>query len=153
LAIFPPPTAEEQAKIEAGIAGIGDTRHAGGAATRRESARKALVAIGLAAVPALNDALLDGNWYRRMNAASAISEIAPQDRRLELWKDVVPRLIGILNDEVAFVRAAANQALEAISGTNVDYPNPRAGEPTAEERAAIERWARWWEAARRDLRS
>jgi hypothetical protein len=152
-AVLPEPTREEEEKIRAAIDAIGDTRHAGGAATRRDNARKELVAIGLPAVPALTEAVGDSNWYRRMNAARAIAGIAAGgERKLGYWKEAAPRLIETLGDSVPFVRAAANEALEAISGTNVNYPEPRAGEPSAEEQAAIERWAQWWESVRKDIK-
>jgi hypothetical protein len=152
-AAIPKPTPEQQETIAAGIAGIGDTRTAGGAATRRENALASLVEVGLPALPALTEALSDGNWYRRMNAARAIAEIAPKDTRLALYQEAIPRLVTLLSDSMPFVRTAANHALEAISGQRMGFDENQTDELQPADLAVIDRWRKWWEAAKQGLKS
>ena len=146
--LIPPTTPDEEAQIAEAIKGIGDTRRAGGESTRRENALKALTGFGLKAIPATTVALEDDVSYRRMNAARALAEIAQQDRRLEIYQDAVPKLIKLLYDPQPWVRVAADRALQAISGQNVGFPEPKAEDLSNEETAAIDRWAKWWDEQR-----
>jgi hypothetical protein len=145
---IPAPTPEEEAKIQDAIQAIGDTRKAGGAGSRRESGVRALVEVGLPSIPYLNDALGDGNWYRRMNAATALGRIAAKDNRLKLYEDAVPKLISLLQDAQPFVRAEANGALEAISGTNQGFQGPGGPDLQPSDLAVVDRWQKWWDQAK-----
>jgi hypothetical protein len=146
-----PTTPEEQARIDAAIKGIGDTRNVGGAAGRREQALRDLVAIGPKALDALSDSLEDDVSYRRMNSARAIADIAAQDRRLQLYADSIPKLIKLLYDPQIWVRVAANRALESVSGQSMNFPEPKGEEPSPEELAAIDKWGKWWDATKQLL--
>ncbi|GIW73020.1 MAG: hypothetical protein KatS3mg102_2562 [Planctomycetota bacterium] len=150
--LFPPLTEEEQARVAQLIESLGDTRRAGGAATRRENAETALVEMGIRVIPALTEALGDqANVYRRMNAAQAIGRIAEKDRRLELYREAISQLMKLLQDTHPWVRIAANGALEQISGQRFGYPKEPLSWETiaAPERAAFEKWQAWWREQRR----
>ena len=163
---LPEPTPEEAVQIEQLVFGLGDTRQAGGAGTRRENAVTALVDLGIVAIPALTEALKDraglGHAYRRRNAARALTGIARKDPRLPLYREAIPWLIANLNDVSdphPRARKLANDALEAISGRSFGYPPipddlpaPAAGEagtpPAPEEIEAARRWQAWWDEER-----
>ena len=149
--LVPPPTAEEAERIQQGIDGIGDTRRAGGAATRRDNAVKSLIEVGKPAIPALTTALGDANWYRRMNAARALAGIAEVEKQLKIYREAVPALLKLLSDSTPFVRIAANAALEAISGQKMGFEEPKTEELQPSELAVIDRWSKWWEAAQQGL--
>ncbi len=152
--LFEPLTDEEKAKVQRLVRELGDTRRAGGAAGRRERARRALVAMGPKVIPMLNEALDDtGNYYRRMNAATALRDIAAADDRIELYAESVPRLLSLLEDQHPWVRVSANAALEQIAGRSFGFPS----EPTSwdhvsrRERQAAARWRAWWREVHRKL--
>jgi len=141
-----PPLAEVLARIQAAIQQIGDTRRAGGAGSRRESAVNELIEIGPASLSALEAALDDeANQYRKMNAARAIAGIARADNRLALYANLIPKLLLRLRDPRRHVRIAANQALEAISGKSVGFREPEDDEILPDELEAGARWAAWWD--------
>jgi hypothetical protein len=147
-ALVGPTTPEEEEKIAAAIQAIGDTRNQGGAATRRENALKELVQIGPKAIGALTKALGDDVSYRRMNAARAVGEIAKADGRVAIYEEAIPQLIKLLYDSQPWVRLHANKALEALSGLQMDYPEPKGEDLAPGELAAIDKWGKWWDAQR-----
>lgn len=149
---IPVPTPEQEEKIQAGIDGIGDTRRAGGAATRRDNALHSLIEVGPAAIPAIVDATGDANWYRRMNAARAIAGIAREHRDLRLYENAVPAMLKLISDSNPHVRTAANEALEAISGQRVGFEPASTEELQPSELAVIDRWKQWWEGAKATLK-
>ena len=92
----------------------------------RRRARLALSQFGPRATPVLISALSDGNFWRRMNAASLLGEFG----RPEAAKPLLP----LLADPVLAVRVAAHSALTRITKTYVTY-NPN--HPT---QSAISLW-------------
>ena len=92
----------------------------------RRRARLALSQFGPRATPVLINALSDGNFWRRMNAASLLGEFG----RPEAAKPLLP----LLADPVLAVRVAAHSALTRITKTYVTY-NPN--HPT---QSAISLW-------------
>ncbi len=88
----------------------------------RRRARLALSQFGPRATPVLINALSDGNFWRRMNAASLLGEFG----RPEAAKPLLP----LLADPVLAVRVAAHSALTRITKTYVTY-NPNYPNPTA----------------------
>lgn len=149
---IPAPTPEQVEKIQQAIEAIGDTRKAGGAGTRRDNGVKALVEVGIPAIPDVNAAMTDGNWYRRMNAARALAGVAAQDRRLKLYEESVPKLLQLLSDGQPFVRIEANGALEAIfEPQKMGFQPPATEELQPSEMAVIDRWTKWWEAEQKKL--
>jgi len=82
----------------------------------RRMARLGLSRFGPRATPVLINALSDGNFWRRMNAASLLGEFG----RPEAAKPLLP----LLADPVLAVRVAAHSALTRITKTYVTYdPN------------------------------
>jgi len=116
-----PLTQEELRHIRRLVDLIGNRRVA-----LRRRARLALSQFGPRATPVLISALSDGNFWRRMNAASLLGEFG----RPEAAKPLLP----LLADPVLAVRVAAHSALTRITKTYVTY-NPN--HPT---QSAINLW-------------
>ena len=79
------------------------------------------------------EALVDPDMHVRAQAASLLGT--------RKSREAVPKLIELLNDAQAIVRAAAHRALKATSGKEFGY------DPTddAETRAkAVQAWREWW---------
>jgi HEAT repeat protein len=74
----------------------------------RDEASRALVRMGIAAVPALVGALKDENEIVRWKAAETLGEIGPNAR------EAVPALVAALQDANPNIRQEAARALDRI---------------------------------------
>jgi hypothetical protein len=117
---------ELDAVIRLNISQMGEPRHKGPRAIRRDEAMLTLVRVGAQALPALTDALTsEANWFTRSNAARTIEMIASRPRDLTtdllLWR-AVPVLIRQIDDNERWPRVNANAALTAITGETIVRP-------------------------------
>ena len=91
------------------------------AGTQARAARE-LVKMGKSAVPALTDALSDGNASERRLAARALGEIAVAKPKDPSVIDIVLALAGLMNDGNKEVKECAAKAIEDIKKARAPRP-------------------------------
>ena len=147
-------TATEEAELQRLMQRFEWRQRQGSAIMIRNNARDEVVrTLGTKAIPALVDGLAAENYWRARMSAEALAQIANgSDAELaqhHLYEQGAPSNLLILmthqgDTESPFMRAAANQAMEAITGHSVDFPTSNQPMRTPGEINATQAWRSWW---------
>jgi hypothetical protein len=144
------PTSEERQELDIALHALQSDQRRGGN-DKRQNALATVTGLGIKAIGALSEALDGDNLLGRWDAAKALGGIATQgpDALALIREAGVPSKICSLLDEsteerAVQIRADANAALQAISGTTMGWPSDATDKnPSSAESDARGRWVAW----------
>lgn len=143
-------TKEEQQTIQSLFDQMGYARKVGNRG-RRGQAREKLKEFGVKVLPHVDKQLSSGNFYRRLNTARLVASLAAKD---DAWRfythkfNLVSSLIPMVGDQSTpqsfGLRAAANEALEKLTGASMGFRPNSDQFRTAAQADALSAWKGWW---------